>query len=75
MIYFALGGGPNLGIVLGSIAGLVQDALSGGVIGVSGFACCLVGCLAGILGTQFIVTNTLPRFVVFVAGLARADGV
>ena len=52
----------------GSIAGLAQDALSGGVVGVSGFANCLVGCLAGVIGTQFIVANTLPRFVVFVAG-------
>jgi rod shape-determining protein MreD len=68
VIYYSLVGGPNVGIVLGSIVGLVQDALSGGVAGVGGFANCLVGCLAGIVGTQFIVTGTVPRFVVFVLG-------
>lgn len=68
VIYFSLGGGPSVGIVLGSVAGLVQDALSGGVVGVGGFANCLVGCLAGVVGTQFIVTGPLPRFLVFVTG-------
>lgn len=68
VIYYSLVGGPNVGILLGSAAGLVQDALSGGVVGVGGFANCLVGCLAGVLGTQFIVTGTLPRFLVFVLG-------
>lgn len=68
VVYFSLGAGPNVGILLGSLAGLTQDALSGGVVGVSGFSNCLVGCLAGIFGTQFIVTGMLPRFLVFVAG-------
>ena len=68
VIYYALSGGPNVGIVLGSMAGLVQDALSGGVVGVGGFATCLVGCLAGVVGTQFIVTGTVARFLVFVLG-------
>jgi rod shape-determining protein MreD len=68
VIYFALTGGPVVGIVLGSVAGLAQDVLSGGVVGVSGFANCLVGCVTGIVGTQFIVASTLPRFVVFVLG-------
>lgn len=68
VIYFALGAGPATGIVLGSVAGLAQDALSGGIVGVGGFASCLVGFAAGALGAQFIVTSALPRFVVFVAG-------
>ena len=57
------------------MAGLVQDALSGGVVGVGGFASCLVGCLAGVVGTQFIVAGTVPRFMVFVLGSLAADGV
>jgi hypothetical protein len=43
----------------------VQDALSSGVIGIGGLAKTLVGFLAGIIGTQFIVAQSLPRFVVF----------
>jgi rod shape-determining protein MreD len=70
VIYFALGTGPGAGIVMGSLAGLAQDVLSGGVIGVSGFASCLVAFAAGAVGTQFIVTGALSRFVVFVAGSA-----
>jgi rod shape-determining protein MreD len=43
----------------------VQDALSTGVIGIGGLAKTIVGFLAGIVGTQFIVAQPLPRFVVF----------
>jgi hypothetical protein len=39
--------------------------LSSNVIGIGGLAKTLVGFLAGIIGTQFIVVHTLPRFVVF----------
>jgi rod shape-determining protein MreD len=52
-------------LLSGAFAGLVQDALSSSVIGIGGLAKTLVGFLAGIIGTQFIVTASLPRFVVF----------
>ena len=51
----------------GSVAGLIQDALSSGVIGVGGLAKTIVGFLAGAIGQQFIVTAALPRLVMFVA--------
>lgn len=47
------------------MAGLIQDALSSGVVGVGGLAKTTVGFLAGIVGSQFIVTQPLSRFVVF----------
>jgi rod shape-determining protein MreD len=50
----------------GTLAGFVQDALSaGGVVGIGGLAKTIVGFLSGVLGTQFIVANSLQRFVVF----------
>ena len=49
----------------GTFAGLVQDALSSGVIGIGGLAKTIVGFLAGIVGTQFIVAQSASRFVVF----------
>jgi rod shape-determining protein MreD len=49
----------------GAFAGLVQDALSSPVIGIGGLAKTIVGFLAGIVGSQFIVAQSLPRFVVF----------
>lgn len=66
VVYLALISGPVTGLLLGSAAGLVQDALSSGIIGVGGLAKTLVGFMAGVLGTQFIVTAPLSRFVVFV---------
>ena len=66
VVYVALTGGPANGLLTGTFAGLVQDALSGpGVIGIGGLAKTIVGFLAGIIGSQFIVAQSLPRFVVF----------
>jgi rod shape-determining protein MreD len=53
------------GLLAGSLAGLVQDALTSGVIGIGGLAKTIVGFLAGLIGTQLIVTAALPRFLVF----------
>jgi rod shape-determining protein MreD len=66
VVYVALTAGPVPGLFAGTVAGLVQDALlSTGVIGIGGLAKTIVGFLAGIVGTQFIVVHSLPRFVVF----------
>ena len=66
--FCALSWGPTAGLLAGTIGGLVQDALSGGVIGVGGLSKTLVGFLAGAIGTQFIVAQFIPRLVVFVGG-------
>ena len=65
VVYVALMSGPVTGLLAGTVAGLVQDALSTGVIGIGGLAKTVVGFLAGIVGTQFIVARPLPRFLVF----------
>ena len=70
VIYVALTTGPVGGMLAGTVAGLVQDALSSGVIGIGGLAKTLVGFLVGAFGQQFIVTAALPRFVMFVAATA-----
>jgi rod shape-determining protein MreD len=67
VVYLALTSGPTTGLVVGGLAGLIQDSLSSGIMGVGGLAKTLVGYLAGRLGTQFIVTAPLPRFLVFIA--------
>jgi rod shape-determining protein MreD len=51
----------------GSLAGLVQDALTSGIIGIGGLAKAIVGFFAGAVGQQFIVTAALPRLVMFAA--------
>ena len=65
VVYVALSSGSVTGLVTGTVAGLIQDSLSTGVIGIGGLAKTIVGFLAGVVGTQFIVANSLPRFVVF----------
>jgi len=65
VVYLSLTSGPVTGMLTGTFAGLIQDTLSSGVIGIGGLAKTIVGFLAGIIGTQFIVAQPLPRFVVF----------
>lgn len=65
VVYEALVSGPMTGMFAGTVGGLVQDALSTGVIGIGGLAKTIVGFLAGVIGRQFIVAQPLPRFVVF----------
>ncbi|HEX7793450.1 MAG TPA: rod shape-determining protein MreD [Vicinamibacterales bacterium] len=67
VVYVALLFGPVTGLLTGTFAGLIQDALSIGVIGIGGLAKTIVGFLAGVVGTQFIVSQAPSRFVVFFA--------
>ena len=67
VVYVSLTSGPGAGMLAGSVAGLIQDMLSSGVIGIGGLAKTIVGFLAGVIGQQFIVTAALPRFVMFLA--------
>jgi len=70
VVYVALTSGPATGLLAGTFAGLVQDALSSPVVGIGGLAKTIVGFLAGVIGTQFIVSQPLPRFVVFFGATA-----
>jgi rod shape-determining protein MreD len=65
VVYVALTSGPVTGLLTGTFAGLIQDFLTIGVIGIGGLAKTLVGFLAGVIGTQFIVAQPVPRFCVF----------
>lgn len=62
--------GPVAGLIAGTGGGLVQDALAGGVVGIGSLSKTVVGFLAGLLGAQFIVSQSLPRFVMFVGATA-----
>ncbi len=72
--YLGLTAGPVVGLLSGTVAGLAQDALASGVVGIGGLSKTIVGFLAGILGTQFIVTQTIPQFFVFFAATAIHEG-
>src|SRR5262249_57117285 len=64
VVYLALTSGPVTGLLSGTLAGLIQDALSSGIIGIGGFAETVVRVLAGVIGTQLIVTPPPPPLVV-----------
>jgi len=70
VVYIAIKSGPSTGLLAGTVAGLIQDALSSGVLGIGGLAKTIVGFVSGVLGTQFIVTAPLPRFLLLMAGTA-----
>jgi rod shape-determining protein MreD len=67
VVYLALAWGPLAGMLAGSLAGVLQDTLASGVVGVGGLAKSLVGYLAGVVAQQFILTEPVPRLVIFMA--------
>ena len=67
VVYTALARGPVAAIWTGSVAGLLQDVLSGGIIGPSGLAKCLVGALVAQGSTRLVVAALWSRFIVYVA--------
>lgn len=70
VVYVAIKSGPSTGLLAGTVAGLIQDSLSSGILGIGGLAKTIVGFLAGVLGSQFIVTAPLPRFLLLIMGTA-----
>ena len=65
VVYTALSRGPAAGVWTGTAAGLLQDVLSGGIVGVSGLAKCLTGAVVGLSGTRFFVGNSVSRFFTY----------
>ncbi len=65
VVYLGLREGPTVGILSGTVAGLAQDALTTGVVGIGALGKTIVGYLAGVLGTAFIITQPVPRVLVF----------
>jgi rod shape-determining protein MreD len=66
VVYVALTSGPVGGMLAGSVAGLIQDSLGTGIVGIGGLAKLIVGFFAGVFGQQFIVTPALPRLAMFI---------
>jgi rod shape-determining protein MreD len=63
VVFIAIKSGPSTGLLAGTVAGLIQDSLGPGILGIGGLAKTIIGFLSGVLGTQFIVTAPLPRFL------------
>jgi rod shape-determining protein MreD len=66
VVYIALSYGAVTGLLAGTVGGLAQDAIAGGVVGIGSLSKTVVGFLVGVLGAQFIVSTPVPRFLMFV---------
>ncbi len=67
VVYLALAYGAVTGMLAGTIGGLAQDALAGGIVGIGGMSKTIIGFAVGVLGAQFNLSTTVPRLVMFVA--------
>ena len=64
VVYAALRWEAVAGMVAGTLGGLLQDMLSGGIIGVGGLAKTLTGFATGVMGTQFVVAKPHARAII-----------
>ncbi|MBC7929734.1 MAG: rod shape-determining protein MreD [Rubrivivax sp.] len=69
VVYFALQRDAVLAVMIGTVAGLGADVLSGGLLGAGGFALTLTAYLLAALVTRVMIDNALLRIPV-VAGSA-----
>ena len=67
VVYLALAYGAVSGMLAGTIGGLAQDALAGGIVGIGGMSKTIIGFVVGVLGAQFNLSSTVPRLVIFIA--------
>lgn len=67
VVLAALQRGPIVGLWTGTFAGLLQDGLSGGIIGVSGLTKTITGFIAGVVGSRFILGTIWHRLAVLMA--------
>ena len=61
VVYVALAFGALTGLLAGTVGGLIQDAVAGGIIGIGSLSKTVVGFFVGVLGAQFIVSTPVPR--------------
>jgi rod shape-determining protein MreD len=67
VVFAGLQWGATAGLIGGTMGGLLQDLLSGGIVGVNGLAKTITGCAAGIIGTQFVLTRAHARSIIVTA--------
>ena len=73
VVYYGLAHPPRAAILMGTGAGLVQDALVNSILGLNGFKKTLIGYLVGSLGSLFMLNQAIPRFgILFAASLLVA---
>lgn len=67
VVYAALQQGALAGLLAGTVGGLIQDSVSGGILGVGGLTKTLTGYFTGGLGTRLVVSKPAAKALI-VAG-------
>jgi rod shape-determining protein MreD len=67
VVYSALIWGPVSGMLAGTIGGIIQDLLAGGIVGVGALVKTLVGYAAGVIGAQFVLAKPQARTIIVAA--------
>ncbi len=62
VVYYGLTSPQPAAMMMGTGAGLLQDALLRVVIGMNGFKKTLIGYVAGAIGSLFMLSQPIPRF-------------
>jgi len=70
VVFAGLQWGPTAGLLAGTVGGLGQDLLSGGIVRISGLAKTPVGLLSGVIGTQLVLVRPSGRALVVAAATA-----
>ena len=70
VIFAALSRGRIAGLWAGTAGGLLQDMLSGGLIGISGLAKSITGVLIGMAGSRFVIETIWQHLAVIVLASA-----
>ena len=66
-VYIALTRPQRPALMLGSGAGLAEDALTEAILGLNGFKKTMLAYLVGTLGSLFMLNQTVPRFGILFA--------
>lgn len=74
VVYAALQWGAVAGILAGTLGGLLQDLLAGGIVGVGGLTKTLVGFVAGVVGAQFVLAKPIVRTAILVVATVAHRG-
>ncbi len=76
VVFAALQWGPTAGMLAGTLGGLLQDLLAGEIVGLGGLVKTIVGFLAGVVGSQFVLTRATGRaLVAAVASICHRFGI
>jgi len=67
VVYYGLTSPPAAAMIMGTSAGLVEDALLHAILGMNGFKKTLIGYLVGSIGSLFMLNQTIPRFGILFA--------